>query len=64
MQRRDEKIKGKLDEMELWAEANLEDLRSRGRNDGEEEQTRGCFKAKLRQWSSIEERRLYDTFIY
>ena len=30
------KVKAQLGEMEQWAEANLEELRSRKRNDGED----------------------------
>ena len=52
------KVKAQLDEMEKWAEANLEDLRSRKRNDLQEEQACGCFKAKLRTRKS--ERRVND----
>ena len=50
-------MKWMLDVMEQWAEANLEELRSRKRNDRKEEQTCVCFKAKLRTLNGVEERR-------
>ena len=56
------KIKRKLGEMRQWVDANLEDLRSRKRNDGEEEQARGCFKAKLRRMTGAVENQFYQRF--
>ena len=55
-------IKAQLDEMEQWAQDNLEDLQSRKRNDGEEELTRGCFKARLRALNGVHEKRFYQRF--
>ena len=51
-----ERVKGQLDEKKQWNQANLDDLRSRERNDGEEEQAHGCFKAKLRAGQSVLEK--------
>ena len=55
-------VKAQLDEMEQWADANLEDLRSRKRNDGEEEQARRCFKAKPRPMRDVCEQKFYNRF--
>ena len=55
-------IKGKIDEMEQWGQANLEDMQSRRRNDCEEEQTRGCFKATLRQKNGAVEKTFHEWF--
>ena len=53
-----------LGEMNQWTEASPEELRSRKRNDHKEEQSCGCFKAKLRSYRDVFEKRLYSKLMY
>ena len=55
-------VKAQLGEMKQWAQANLEDLRSRKRTDGWAERARGCFKAKLRTLNDVVEKTFHQRF--
>ena len=56
IRKQDEAIMKQLAEMKHWAESNKEVLRWRKRNDGKDEQTICCFRAKLRQLSGGNEK--------